>query len=253
MHLWRHHNREQLLAEPFPEGWDTAIERNVAHFELLNKEEQASLRQIVKVVVAEKNWEGCQDLVVTDEMKVTIAAQAGLMLLGMEHDYFDRVPTILIYPSGFSVPTDRWQQGGGFAASGQAVYRGPVILAWDEVQAEGRHPARGNNVVIHEFAHQLDFLDGYMDGTPEVADPELARRWEQVIAREYKNLLHDLRSGHRTILGEYAGTNKTEFFAVACERFFTIPEPMRASHPELYELLANFFRIDPTRWFRAGV
>src|SRR5580698_4221877 len=114
MHLWRHNDREHILSQPFPDGWDSTIVRNVGHFRLLAEDEKASLRQIVKVLVAEKSWEGCQDLQITDEIKVTIAAQAGLMLLGMEHDYFDRVPTILVYPSGFSIPADRWQQGGGF-------------------------------------------------------------------------------------------------------------------------------------------
>lgn len=252
MAFWhRHKNREELLAEPFPEAWESLLQRNLALFGLLSATEQAKARKIVQVMVPEKNWEGCNGLEVTDEMKVTIAAQASLMLLGMEHDYFSRVPTILVYPSGFHVPADRWQQesGGGMDASGQAVYRGPVILAWDEAIAEGRDPRFGSNVVIHEFAHQLDYLDGYMDGTPELPDRATAEHWEQVIASEYKSHLRDLRLGHRTLLGEYAGTNRTEFFAVVCERFFTVPMHLRRAHPDMYELLTGFFHLDPTLWF----
>ena len=127
----RDRKRREIAAQPFPEEWRRILRRNMPQYAWLTDLERSKLEDDLRVFMAEKSWEGCQDLHVTDEIKVTIASQAGLMLLGMEHDYFDRVPTILIYPSGFSVPADRWQQGGGFAASGQAVYRGPVIVAWD--------------------------------------------------------------------------------------------------------------------------
>jgi MtfA peptidase len=250
--MWfRKHHRERILAEPFPENWNAFLESNVAHFRLLSPEQQAALKGIVQVVVAEKSWEGCQGLQVSDEMKVTVAAQAGVMLLGMDHDYFSRVRTILLYPSGFNIPEDPFHQDGqgGIDASGQAVYRGPVILAWDEALAEGRDPSCGSNVVMHEFAHQLDFLDGYVDGMPEIPDRRLAERWEQVVAIEYQNLLHELRMDHDTLLGEYAGSNIGEFFAVACERFFTVPTLLKRAHPELYDLFAGFYRLDPTTWF----
>ena len=245
------HAREKLLAQPFPEGWDRFLQRNVAHFHLLTVNEQARLENIVRVMTAEKYWEGCQGLEVTDEMKVTITAQAGLMLLGMEHNYFDRLPTILLYPSGFRIPHDRWQESGGeIDAAGQAVYRGPVILAWNEALAEGRDLSSGDNVVIHEFAHQLDFLDGYAGGTPELADPKLAERWESVMSTAYAGHLHDLRRDRQTILGEYAGSNRTEFFAVVSERFFTVPATLQRHYPALYDLLVAFYRIDPIKWFR---
>lgn len=253
MAFWHwHNNREDLLAQPFPEAWESYLRDNVAHFGLLSPTEQAAVRKIVQVMVPEKSWEGCHGLEATDEMKVTIAAQASLMLLGIEHDYFSRVRTVLIYPSGFHVPADRWQadSGGGMDASGQAIYRGPVILAWDEALGEARDPGYGSNVVIHEFAHQLDFLDGYMGGTPELPDRQQAEHWEQVMASEFKNHVHNLRTGHRTLLGEYAGSNRTEFFAVVCERFFTVPMHLRRAHPDLYELLISFFHLDPEKWFR---
>ena len=243
-------SRQKLLAQPFPQEWEDYLQRNLAYFRKLTAEEQARLRKTVQVMFAEKSWEGCHDLVVTQEMKVTISAQAGLMLLGIEHSYFDRVPTILVYPSGFRIPQDRFREGSGGDEDviGQAVYRGPVILAWDEVLPQGRNPSMGENVVIHEFAHQLDFLDGYGGGTPEIADPKQAEHWEQVMGKAYEDHLHDLRMDRNTLLGEYAGSNQTEFFAVVCERFFMSPRQLRRFYPALSELLIGYFGLDPAKW-----
>jgi Mlc titration factor MtfA (ptsG expression regulator) len=242
--------RKKLLARPFPEDWEAILLRNVAHFRLLSQDEQVRLRSIVQVLTAEKRWEGCGGLQITDEMKVTIAAQAGLMLLGIEHDYFGRVSSILVYPSAFIIPRGDWmdEPDPKYAAMGQAVYRGPVILAWDAVLAEGRDPAGGVNLVIHEFAHQLDFLDGSHNGTPDLPGRELAERWHEVMTSEYEQLQWDVRKGRDTFLGDYAAQNETEFFAVASERFFTLPEQLRQYHPALYDVLAEYYRVDPTQW-----
>ncbi len=241
------HNREKLLAQPFPEEWERYLRQNIVYFRKLSAAEQGRLRGIVRVMAAEKTWEGCHDLVVTDEMKVTISGQAGLTIVGIEHSYFDRVPTILVYPSGFRIPQDQ-TQGDNSAVIGQAVYRGPVILAWDEILAQGRDPSMGENVVIHEFAHQLDYLDGYAGGTPELGDPQLVEHWEEVMARAYENHLQDLRMDRDTLLGEYAGTNLTEFFAVVSERYFMVPRPLKRFYPELHALLASYYKVDPSRW-----
>ena len=241
------HAREKLLAQPFPNGWDAYLEGNIAFFRKLSAGEQARLRNIVRVMVAEKSWEGCHDLQLTDEMKVTIAGQAGLMLLGIDHSYFDRVPTILVYPSGFRIPRDRFREGSD-GVIGEAVYHGPVILAWDEVLPQGRHPSLGESVVIHEFAHQLDFLDGYAGGTPEIPDAKQAEHWEEVMASAYANHLHDLQTGRETLLGEYAGSNRTEFFAVVSERYFMTPKLCKRSYPDLYDLLLSYYRVEPIKW-----
>src|SRR5262249_27982924 len=163
--------------------WERYLVRNVAHFRLLNEEEQARLRFDTQKLIAAKYWEGCGGQRVTDEGKGTIAAQACLMLLGMGNDYFSSVLFRLVDPSSFLIPTGEWMDDyeGAQAAAGQAVYRGPVILAWDAVQAEGRDPSSGNNLVIHEFAHQLDFMDGYINGTPELVSAEHGQRWHDVM------------------------------------------------------------------------
>jgi Mlc titration factor MtfA (ptsG expression regulator) len=230
-----------LHAPIFSEEWETILARNTSHDRLLSEAQRARLRRNVLSFVGQKYWEGCAGLQITDEIQVTVAAQACLMLLGSLHDCFTRVQTILVYPTRFVVPS-------GGVVTGQAFFRGPVILAWDTVLAEGRNPSLGHNLVIHEFAHQLDMLDGYVEGTLDLGG-EPAERWHAVLASEYTQLKRNLRKGRATFLGEYAASNKTEFFAVVSERFFTQPDELRGYHPSLYESLTNIYGIDPRPWF----
>jgi Mlc titration factor MtfA (ptsG expression regulator) len=248
---YEHDSREYLFAQPYPEDWESYLLRNVAHFRVLSEAERARLRTDTRILVEEKNWESCGGLHVTDEMKVTIAAQACLMLLGIEHDYYSRVPSILVYPTTFVIPHGEWldEYDPENAAAGQAVYRGPVILAWDAVLAEGRDPSAGNNVVIHEFAHQFDFLDDSFNGTPDLSGMDEAERWYEVMTAEYTRLRRHVRQGRNTFLGDYAAKDELEFFAVASERFFTQPVRLRHYHPPLYRVLAEFYRVEPIVWF----
>jgi MtfA peptidase len=251
---FKHIRRRRLFAQAWPTDWEEILCRNVAHYGYINEDQRPKLREATRVLVAEKVWEGCGGLHVTDEMKVTIAAQASLMLLGMEHDYFDRLISILVYPSAFELPPDNTDDGNkhGFGAIGQAVYRGPVILAWDATLAEGRDPSAGHNVVIHEFAHHLDFLDGFTNGTPELTNDKQSARWHGVMSAEYTHLRQDLDQGRDTLLGDQASWNEAEFFAVASEWFFARPVPLRQRHPLLYDILAEYYRIEPIKWFSAG-
>jgi Mlc titration factor MtfA (ptsG expression regulator) len=164
-----------------------------------------------------------------------------------------RVPSILVYPSGFQAVDERWQDAGWspVAASGQAVRRGPVILAWDVVLAEGRDPEAGYNLVIHEFAHQVDFRDLYADGTLDLVNAQ-AERWNDLFETEFHRLERAVRRGRATFLGDYAATNKAEFFATASECFFTVPARLRHYHPGLYEVLAGLYALNPVEWFAEG-
>src|SRR5262245_21675670 len=173
------------------------------------------------------------------------------MLLGMKHDYFCRVVSILVYPTTFVIPGGEWMDDveSGFPASGQSVYRGPVILAWDAVLAEGRDPTSGRNVVIHEFAHQLDSLDGSVNGTPELSTDEQAERRRDVMTSEFQHLVREVRKGHGTFQGDYASGNEAELFAVASERFFTRPAELRHFHQDLYDVLEQFYGVKPIEWF----
>jgi len=245
----RRRRRRRLLAEPFPGQWLAILASNVAHYAYLSVAEQARLRDDLRVFVAEKNWEGCAGFAITDEVKVTIAAQACILLLGMEHDYFSHVPSVLVYKSTFQLPQRRVAGSLELVEDvdfvGQAAYRGAVALAWKDVRRAGRRPHSGYNVVWHEFAHQLDMLNSGIDGTPPLRSRDQLRRWQTVMTSEYEQLIEDSESGRPTLLDEYGATSEAEFFAVATEVFFDLPGLMRDDHPSLYALLAEYYGQDP--------
>jgi len=242
--------RRQLLATPFPAAWLEYLRRNVTHYAYLTEAEQARLRDDLRVFIAEKNWEGCGGLKMTDEIKVTIAAQACLLVLGIGHNYYERVKSVLVYPRAFR-PAIEDPLGGGLIVEpraillGQAHYRGPVILSWSDVLAGSRGRGQGPNTVFHEFAHQLDFLNGSIDGTPPLRDAGEYRRWREVMTAEFTRLGSDADAGRPTLLDPYGATNESEFFAVATECFFEEPVELVRRHPRLYELLRDYYHQDP--------
>lgn len=244
--------RRRLLAAPFPASWREYLERNVTHYAYLKAEEQAKLRDDLRIFIAEKNWEGCGGLVLTDEMRVTIAAQACLLVLAMPHDFFPQVLSVLVYPRAFRARYRRrrgdfLEEQGYVEELGQASYRGPVVLSWADALAGGRGADGGQNLVFHEFAHQLDALNGLLDGTPALDGPEQYRRWRQVMTREFQRLRRDEEQGYPTLLDPYGTEDEAEFFAVATECFFETPVEMAARHPALYELLRDYYRQDTAR------
>jgi Mlc titration factor MtfA (ptsG expression regulator) len=252
----RKRRRRKILATPFPVEWLPILERNLAHYRHLAPDEQRRLRDNVQVFVAEKNWEGCGGLVLTDEMKVTIAAHACLMTLGIEGEPFAGLLSILVYPRGYVVPEQRWYEGwsigGETSRFGEAWYRGPVILSWAEVRRDARHPGEGRNLVWHEFAHQLDMLDRSTNGTPPLPDPLQRRRWHEVMTAEYEQLIEDAEEGRATLLDTYGAESEAEFFAVATECFFDCPAELREGHPRLYDLLREYYRQDPASRMRSA-
>jgi hypothetical protein len=252
--FFRQRRRRKLLAEPFPSWWDAILARNVGHFPRLSPPEQAKLRDTTRVLIAEKEWEGCGGLHITDEMKVTVAAQAALLLIGFNgHDYFARVSSVVVYPSDFRTPQreDNWEDDelSDTISEGQAVYRGPVILSWDHVLAESRDPAGGYNVVVHEFAHQLDFLSGELNGTPPLGSAEAEANWVRVMSAALADHRAELARGHQTFLSEQAGDSETEFFADCAEAFFCNPHGLSGEYREVFDRLADYFRQDPREWF----
>ena len=240
----KNRRRKKILAQPFPESWALHFNRNVRLSWDLPPETLAKLQQLTKVFVAEKHWEGCEGLDVTEEMQVTIAAQACLMLLGVDDFYFDNVPTILVYPKTFS----RESPDGTSHRAGEAWQGGPIVLAWNSALKGGRNEDDGTNVVIHEFAHALDGLDGEMGGNIAFDDEESALKWRQVVQTEFATLCQAKEQGTRTLLDHYGATNPAEFFAVASETFFEQPHELRDEHPELFRLLKLYFKLDPTQW-----
>ena len=228
--------RARLVAEPFPSEWDRYIDDNVRLVQRLTPDERTRLRQLVQVFVAEKNWEGCGGLEITDEIKVTIAAQACLLIVGREHALFADVESILVYPALMKRPD-------GIPILGEAHLRGPTILAWNDVLEGGRGQGR-RNLVVHELAHKIDMVDGTIDGTPPL-DREGRRTWREVCSEVFLELRERVEDGKKTFLDEYGATNEAEFFAVASEAFFMQPHKLLAKHPELFDVLLDFYRFDP--------
>jgi Mlc titration factor MtfA (ptsG expression regulator) len=250
--------RKKLTQESFPPAWEDIIRNNVAHYCMLDDVERAHLRALVKVFVAEKDWEGCGGLELTDEIRVTVSAQACLLLLGLPHNYYQNVETIVVYPSTVVPPRHKL---GFFETAlapvedsrpiiGQAFQQGPVIIIWDATLHGGRHPELGHNVVYHEFAHKLDMLDGAADGTPPLRDRAEYRDWVQTCSREYLRLKDDAKRGKKSFLNAYGATSEAEFFAVATEQFFDQPLLMIKHAPDLYRILKEYYRQDPA--LRAG-
>jgi Mlc titration factor MtfA (ptsG expression regulator) len=248
MAFFKRRRRRQWLREPFPREWRPWIER-LPFFAALTGTEQQRLREIVVVLVREKRWEGCGGLELTDEVKVTIAGQAALLILHVEHDYFRRAKTILVYPSTFVNPAERSGPGGtvveGTATLGEAWHAGPVILAWDAARQGVANREDGHNLVLHEFAHKLDLNDHVADGTPPLESRRQYEAWTAIMTAEYERLVTAAQAGRATLLDHYGATNPAEFFAVATECFFERPRPMRQRHADLYQLLCDYYKQDP--------
>ncbi len=232
-----------------PEGWEAVVAATLPHVDALDGDERAQLGSIIGRLLGRKRWEASRGFVLTDEMRLVIAAQAALLALGLDADCYNEVRAIIVHPSTRVItgPRPGPAQGvvvdGPFPVIGQAHgRRGPVILAWDAVRRDLRRPEGGHNVVFHEFAHKLDMLDGTIDGTPPLADQATLDRWVAVCTAEYEAL----RAGEAgPLLRPYAGTNPGEFFAVATEVFFVRPVELRAEKPDLYGVLSGFYRQDP--------
>jgi hypothetical protein len=247
--------RKRLTSAPLPDAWRRTLAANAHHYEQLPDELRRRLEDYVKVFVAEKWWEGARGLVVTEEMKVTIAGNACLLLVGTVDEFcFENVQTVLVYPEAFRRRPERHPPAGKLADlrpsidEGLANQHGPVVLSWDDVLRGGRGEDDRGNVVLHEFAHKLDELSGEYSGTPLLPDAERREQWERVMSAEFRRLRDDARARRPTVLDDYGASDRIEFFAVATETFFEFPLDVREHHGALYELLSDFYRLDPAAW-----
>jgi len=252
--FWKRRRRQRLRAQSFPPAWLSIVTRNLPIFRRLPPEDQIELLGHIQVFLREKHFEGCGGLELTDEIRVTIAAQACLLLLHRETDYYPKLTSILVYPAGYTAYETRLFAGnvseeGGENRLGQTGRRlGSLVLAWDDVKRGAADPSDGANLVLHEFAHQLDFEDNASDGAPALATRAEYLAWARVMNLEFRALCDADRAGTPTVLDRYGATNPAEFFAVATEAFFERPRALRGRHPELYAAFARFFRQDPIRY-----
>lgn len=246
----RRRRREKLQAEPFPAPWLTVLEKNMPHYCRLESEDQRRLQNQIRLMISEKNWEGCGGLVLSDDIKVTIAAWACLLILHLEMDFYGRLITILVYPTTYVAAESEFPRQEARpveAREGESSHDGVIVLNWGAIEKNLREDG-GNNLVLHEFAHQLDYGDYDFNGIPRVAGSHKNAEWREVIGEEYANLVAAARARQPTLLDKYGATNEAEFFAVASECFFLSARPMRQHHPRLYQLLADYYRQDPAQW-----
>jgi Mlc titration factor MtfA (ptsG expression regulator) len=255
--FFKRRRRERLRAVPFPAGWLGFLEQNVPFYACLPDVDRRELQGLIQVFLSEKHFEACGGLELTDEIKVTIAAQACRLLLHRQTDYFPRLITILVYPAAY-IAKSVLPIGGPAVLEGEQVRLGEawksgvVVVSWDDVRATALGLTSGRNLVLHEFAHQLDMEDGSADGTPILERRSQYAAWAKVLGEEYQRLRRDDALGRYTVLDGYGATDPAEFFAVATEAFFETPQSLRKRHPELYEQLKSFYRQDPVRLVDSG-
>lgn len=256
--LRRRQRRQEVMARPFPEAWDLILEERFGLDARMPGELRTRLRQHIQVFLDEKNFEPCGELdEVTDEMKVLVAAQACLLLIGLKkHRYFPKLTSVLMYPGAYRDRGHRRfslheSQTGDSVRLGESWPTGSVVLSWQNVKAGAANADDGLNVVFHEFAHQLDQVDGAADGAPVLHHSDEYKDWSEVLQRDYEKLV-EATNDHRKepLLDPYGATNPAEFFAVATETFFEESRDLREEHPELYRELKGYYGLDPATWAR---
>lgn len=238
---------QRTLRQPFPAHWRALMQQQVPLYRRLPPPLQQRLEQRVQLFLAEKTFYGCDGFDIDDEVRLTIAGHACLLILNRPFSDYDEIRSILVYPDLFRV-RHVWEQElivheGEDIHAGEASEYGQVILAWSECQA-ARMSHSPHNVILHEFAHQLDYLDGSADGTPPLPQ-DLARHWQPIMHRAYQALQDDLQQGRDSWLDPYGATDPAEFFAVLTEAFFQQARPLQQAQPEVYQALCAFYRFEP--------
>jgi hypothetical protein len=242
--------RNRLRAQPLPEPWLNIVRRNVPYYRCLSRSEQEELQGDIQVFIAEKNFEGCGGLEMTDEIKVTIAAYACILLLHRDHDYYPLLKSILVYPDVYTVKVLHRGPGntileGHETRAGESWRTGAVVISWNQALHRPTDPDAARNVVLHEFAHQLDQENGSANGAPILPRTALYAAWARILGREYHALSKAADADRPTLLDKYGARNPAEFFAVVTEYFFEQPQQLKTRHPELYEELKLYYQQDP--------
>ena len=243
---WR--RRRILQRSRIPEHlWRDAFAR-LAVLRTLCEEDRQRLRDLAVLFLHEKVIEGALDLVVTDEMRVAVALQACLPVLNLGLDWYAGWVSIILYPAGF-IPEREYTDGAGVvhaarhALSGESWLRGPVILSWDDVAPDST--GAGHNVVIHEFAHKLDMLDGAANGLPPLHRNMSVKAWADAFSHAFADFQARTDRGEETLIDPYGAESPGEFFAVLSEVFFERPATIERVYPAVYRQLAGFYRQDP--------
>ena len=256
--FWPELRLKRIIGEPFSPRWRLILRKQLPIYLRMPPDLQLQLRNLIKQFIADKRFVGCAGQTITDEIRVTIAAHACLLLLNRRTDCYPQLRSVLVYPSTFVARRQVTGAGGvvserSHAMLGESWSTGIVVLAWDDVRRSVADFSDGHNVVLHEFAHQLDHEDGADNGAPLLATRGAYQSWSKVLAEEFAALQHQVwqqqtQVDQASLLDTYGATNPAEFFAVATETFFERAAEMQSRHPQLYEELRGFYRVNPADW-----
>lgn len=243
----------RALALPLSAAALAVLERNIPIYARMPPDLQTQLQRLVIQFFHRKKFIGCAGLEISDEIRITIAGQACLLLLNRPTKVYPALHTILVYPTVFVVGRGEVGPGGVVTQTesgllGESWGDGRVILAWDHVQRGAFDWSDGHNVVLHEFAHQLDSESGVPNGAPFLGNLSSYRSWAAVLSRDFANLRYDAFYRQQSVLDYYGATSPAEFFAVATEAFFEKPQQMAEHHADLFAELQKYYRVDPRAW-----
>lgn len=248
-------NRDALLSRPLSAGDRALVAETVPLLKNLPLELRPSLEGKINRFLYQVEFIGCDGLEVTEKMRLSIAAQACLLVVNIDR-WYDTLRTILIYPGAFRTHQKR-QEGyvvteGEQIRLGESWHLGPVVLSWSHSEQGARNHRDGHNIVLHEFAHQIDQLSGHADGAPLMNKGQSFADWSRVFLEAFEDHQANVARGRRTVLDAYGATAHEEFFAVAVEVFFEKPHQLKREEPEVYAQLAALFRLDPANWPQRG-
>lgn len=243
----------RVLRRDIDPAWRAILARNIPVYTRMSTDLQHQLHKLVQQFLYQKKFVGCAGLEVSDEMRVTIAGLACLLLLNRPSKVYPALHAVLVYPTAFLVPRKQVDEAGVITEErqdllGESWGDGRVVLSWDHVQRGAGDWTDGQNVVLHEFAHQLDSESGSNNGAPYLGSSDNYRNWSEVLSRDFANLRADAIDGQPSVMDHYGATNPAEFFAVATETYFEKPWQMSERHPALFAELFKYYRVDPRAW-----
>ncbi len=250
---WPGYQRRRVMQTPFPAEWGAILNNNLPIYSRLDQTQRQRLEQLIQYFLFKKEFIGCADLEMSDEIRVTIAAEACLLILHQPSTVYEKLLYIYVYPHAYQAPHQELSAGGVVTESvqgrlGESWGNGKVVLSWDDVLHGTSDFSDGENVVLHEFAHQLDQESGVANGSPLLRDSASYRRWAKILSDEYAVLQRDAYRGQRKLMRHYGATNPAEFFAVVTEHFYEQPQALQRRHPELFQELQKYYGIDPGQW-----
>jgi Mlc titration factor MtfA (ptsG expression regulator) len=237
-------------------AWQATLARNIPIYARMSADLQQQLQRLVLQFLHQKKFVGCAGQEIDDEVRVTIAGQACLLLLNRHTRVYPGLHTVLVYPTAFSAPRRQVDAAGVVNDTrqhllGESWGDGRVVLSWDHVLRGAHDWTDGQNVVLHEFAHQLDSESGSNNGAPYLGSQSSYRSWAAVLSRDFDNLRADAYYQQQSVLDHYGATSPAEFFAVATETFFEKPYQLAERHPALFAEFGKYYRVDPRAWHDA--